>query len=179
MPPSQPVSLTLASRGYACNSTPSPQPHEATLGCISSFSDFIAPSVTLMDPGAGVTTVVTNLSLAGAYDAFSIQVRTQVGILQPVRTKSEHGDQFSLFIADLSVFCYQTPSSTTDPQSSDDKSSTTTSPSSNDLDTSDKIAIGVGVPVGVATIVAAWISWKLYRRKKSIGQTRYSLFFLH
>ena len=34
------------------------------------------------------------------------------------------------------------------------------------LDISDKIAVGIGVPVGVATILGAWITWKLYRRKK-------------
>lgn len=34
------------------------------------------------------------------------------------------------------------------------------------LDTSDKIAIGIGVPVGVATILGAWITWKMYQKKK-------------
>ena len=37
---------------------------------------------------------------------------------------------------------------------------------SGSLDISDKIAIGIGVPVGVATILGTWITWKIYRRKK-------------
>lgn len=36
---------------------------------------------------------------------------------------------------------------------------------SSGLDTSDKIAIGIGVPVGVATILGVWITWKLYQKK--------------
>ena len=55
-------------------------------------------------------------------------------------------------------------------------SSTTTAPSSNQsssansggLTISDKIAIGIGVPVGLATILGAWASWKLYRRKEPL-----------
>jgi hypothetical protein len=34
------------------------------------------------------------------------------------------------------------------------------------LDTSDKIAISIGVPVGTATILGTWFSWKLYHHKK-------------
>ena len=48
-------------------------------------------------------------------------------------------------------------------------SSDSGSASSGGLDTSDKIAIGIGVPVGLATILATWVGWLLYRRniKKS------------
>ena len=35
--------------------------------------------------------------------------------------------------------------------------------SSGGLDTSDKIAIGIGVPVGVATILGAWYTWRTWR----------------
>ena len=47
--------------------------------------------------------------------------------------------------------------------------------SSGGLDTSDKIAIGIGVPVGVATIVGTWIGWKMWRlkqRKKASTRNR-------
>lgn len=37
------------------------------------------------------------------------------------------------------------------------------------LSTSDKIAMGVGVPVGVATILGTWLAWKVYMRKKKGG----------
>ena len=38
------------------------------------------------------------------------------------------------------------------------------------LSVSDKIAIGIGVPVGLATMLGTWISWKLYSsRKKGRG----------
>lgn len=61
-------------------------------------------------------------------------------------------------------------------QTSTDLSSTATvtpsesaSTSSGGLSTSDKIAIGIGVPVGLATVFAAWIAWKtwkLHKKKK-------------
>lgn len=41
------------------------------------------------------------------------------------------------------------------------------SASSGGLNTSDKISIGIGLPVGVATILGVWIAWKAYQRKKS------------
>ena len=44
--------------------------------------------------------------------------------------------------------------------------SSTAAASSGGLDTSDKIAIGIGVPVGVATIVGTWIAWKMWRLKQ-------------
>lgn len=54
------------------------------------------------------------------------------------------------------------PSPTTRSQTSD-----TGTASSGGLDTSDKIAIGIGVPVGLATILAAWFGWKQYRSSKN------------
>ena len=59
--------------------------------------------------------------------------------------------------------------STATTTSSGATSSSSSKPSQNNsggLNTSDKIAIGIGVPVGVATILGSWASWKLYRRKK-------------
>ena len=41
--------------------------------------------------------------------------------------------------------------------------SETANTSSGGLTTSDKIAIGIGVPVGLATIWAAWITWKTWK----------------
>jgi len=55
---------------------------------------------------------------------------------------------------------FATPSPTAAPQTS-----------SSGLGTSDKIAIGIGVPVGVATILGTWIAWKLYQRKKKAAST--------
>ena len=40
------------------------------------------------------------------------------------------------------------------------------SASSGGLATSDKIAIGIGVPVGVATILGVWITFKMYQQWK-------------
>ena len=62
-------------------------------------------------------------------------------------------------------------SPTASSQTSIDPSSTATvtpsdkgAVSSGGLDTSDKIAIGIGVPVGVATILGAWYTWKTWRK---------------
>ena len=35
------------------------------------------------------------------------------------------------------------------------------------LDVSDKIAIGIVVPVSVATVVGVWISWEMYREEEA------------
>lgn len=44
-------------------------------------------------------------------------------------------------------------------------SSTPSQGSSGDLSTSDKIAIGIRVPVGSATSLGVWVTWRLHRRK--------------
>ncbi|MCJ1401529.1 hypothetical protein MMC11_004744 [Xylographa trunciseda] len=38
--------------------------------------------------------------------------------------------------------------------------------SSGGLNTSDKIAIGIGVPVGMATILGVWLTWMMLQQKK-------------
>lgn len=67
-----------------------------------------------------------------------------------------------------------TTSPITSSQASIETSSKATVPSSDNgsvssggLNTSDKIAIGIGVPVGVATILGVWVTWKLYQRKRN------------
>ena len=66
---------------------------------------------------------------------------------------------------------------TTSSQASVDASSKATMTSSDNgsalsggLATSDKIAIGIGVPVGVATILTLWLTWKMLLKKKKKGQ---------
>jgi hypothetical protein len=54
-----------------------------------------------------------------------------------------------------------TSSSTTPPPTSSKPSQD----NSGGLNNSDKIAIGIGIPVGLATILGLWITWKLYRSK--------------
>ena len=61
-------------------------------------------------------------------------------------------------------------SPTTSSQTSD-----TGTASSGGLDTSDKIAIGIGVPVGLATILAAWFGWKQYQRSKNKNKMSHRL----
>ena len=69
-------------------------------------------------------------------------------------------------------------SSITSSPTSIDASSKSTAPSSDNgsvsssgLATSDKIAIGIGVPGGVFAILGVWFAWKRYERDKNKDRT--------
>ena len=78
-------SVTKTYRGYACNTFTPAQLNEATLGCTSRFGISTPASVTVVNMDMAVTSVATQLTLAGAYFAFSIQVRNPGVTLQSVR----------------------------------------------------------------------------------------------
>ncbi len=63
-------------------------------------------------------------------------------------------------VATASISASTSPSATPSP-------TTAAQVSSSGLSTSDKIAIGIGVPVGLATVVGTWITWKLYQKKRT------------